>query len=161
MRRALLWGGVAAVVAASLGLGLRPAGQPSSLPARADRLAAGLRCPVCQGLSVRDSDSPTARSIRDDIRRRLQSGQRDGEVRAAYVARYGQWVLLRPRTSGLEGLVWALPAAALGAGAVGLGWGFGHWRRRGGRREPSDEERRLVEQTLGRPLGGAGGAGVG
>ncbi len=156
MRRALVWAGVAAVVTASLGLGLRPSSDPSSLPARADRLAAGLRCPVCQGLSVRDSDSPTARSIRDDIRQRLQSGQSDGEVRAAYVARYGQWVLLRPRTSGLEALVWALPAAAVGAGVVGLGWGFRRWRRRGRSREPSDEERRLVEQTLGRPLGGAG-----
>lgn len=160
MRRALVWAGVAAVVAASLGLGLRPSGRSSSLPARADRLAASLRCPVCQGLSVQDSDSPTARSIRDDIRQRLESGQSDGEVRAAYVARYGQWVLLRPQTSGLEAFVWAFPAAAVGAGVVGLGWGFWRWRRRRWRRDPSDDERRLVEETLGRRLG-AGEMGAG
>ncbi len=159
MRRVAVWAGVAAVVAVSLSLGLRQSGDPSSLPARADRLAAGLRCPVCQGLSVRDSDSPTARSIRDDIRERLQSGQSDGEVRGAYVDRYGRWVLLRPQASGLEAVVWVLPAAALGAGAVGLGWGFWRWRRRGRRRAPSAGERRLVEENLGRPLAGAGDVG--
>ena len=144
MRRLLAWAGVAAVVAAALALGLRPTGDSGSPAARADRIGAGLRCPVCQGLSVKDSDSPTARDIRDDIRRRIDEGESAPEIRRAYVDRYGEWILLRPRAAGFGALVWAVPAAALAGGAVGLAGLFLRWRRRGSTRAPTDEERRLV-----------------
>ena len=145
MRRLLAWAGVAAVIAAALALGLRPTGDGGTPAARAERIAAGLRCPVCQGLSVKDSDSPTARDIRADIRRRLDAGEASGAIRQAYVDRYGEWILLRPRSAGFGALVWAVPAAALAAGAVGLAGLFLRWRRRGSTRAPTEEDRRIVD----------------
>jgi len=144
VRRLLAWAGVASLIAAALAIGLRPDGDSGSPTARADRIAAGLRCPVCQGLSVKDSDSPTARDIRDDIRRRVDDGDTAAEIRQAYVDRYGEWILLRPGTSGFDAMVWAVPAGALAAGAVALAGVFWRWRRRDPTRAPTDDDRRLV-----------------
>lgn len=149
MRRLLTWAGVAAVIAAALAIGLQPSGDGSTPTARADRIAAGLRCPVCQGLSVKDSDSPTARDIRDDIRRRIDADESASEIRQAYVDRYGEWILLRPGTSGFDAFVWAIPAAALAAGAVALAGVFWRWRHRDSTRAPTDDERRLVAAAQG------------
>ena len=149
MRRLLAWAGVAAVIAAAFAIGLRPSGDGGTPAARADRLAAGLRCPVCQGLSVKDSDSPTARDIRADIRRRLDGGETSSEIRQAYVDRYGEWILLRPGASGFDVLVWAVPAAAFAGGAVALAGVFWRWRRRDTTRPPTEEERLLVVAAQG------------
>lgn len=149
MRRLLAWAAVAAAIAASLAIGVRPNGDGAMPAGGVDRVAAGLRCPVCQGLSVKDSDSPTARDIRDDIRRRLDDGETAAEIRQAYVDRYGEWILLRPPTSGFNALVWALPAAAMAAGTVTLAGLFWRWRRRGSDRPPTDDERRLVASARG------------
>lgn len=144
MKRLLAWAGVAAVTAAALALGVRPAGNPTPA-ARAQRIAAGLRCPVCQGQSVRDSDSPTARDLRADIRRRVDDGQTSAAIRQAYVDRYGEWILLRPRGGGFGALVWVVPAAALAGGTVTLAGMFWRWRRaNAAARPPTDEDRRLV-----------------
>ena len=145
MKRLACWAGIAAVIAAALTLGLRP-GDATSDPA--DRVTAGLRCPVCQGLSVKDSDSPTARDIRADVDRRLDAGQTPAEIRQAYVDRYGEWILLRPGTSGFDALVWAVPVAAAAAGAVVLAALLWRWRRRGRPRPPTEDERRLVDAAL-------------
>ena len=151
MRRTLAWAGVAAVIAASLAVGLRSDGDGDSPSARADRIAAELRCPVCQGLSVKDSDSPTARDIRDDVRRRIDGGESSADIRQAYVDRYGEWILLRPATSGFDALVWAVPAAAVAAGLVVLTGLFWRWRRRTITRSPTDDDRRLVAAARGAP----------
>jgi len=148
VRRLVQWAGIAAVIAAALTLGAGPDGG-NGLTADADRVAAGLRCPVCQGLSVKDSDSPTARDIRADIRRRLDDGQTPTDVRQAYVDRYGQWILLRPETSGFAALVWVLPAAVTAAGGVVVAGAFLRWRR-SRRRAPTEEERRLVAVAVAR-----------
>ena len=144
MNRRAVWAGLAAVVAASLAIGLQTDGTGGTPVAQTDRISAGLRCPVCQGLSVKDSDSPTARDIRADVRRRVDAGETPDEVRQAYVDRYGEWILLRPRTSGFDALVWVVPAAAAAAGGVGLAGVFWRWRQRGIGRRPTDEDRRLV-----------------
>lgn len=143
MRRLASWAGIAAAVVAALALSLRPQGGGGPA-AGADRVAAGLRCPVCQGLSVKDSDSPTARDMRADIRRRLAAGETPEEVRQAYVDRYGEWILLRPRTAGFEALVWAVPPAVAAGAAVVLAGVFWRWRRARHTRRPTDEDRRVV-----------------
>ena len=143
MRRLLSWAGAAAVVAAAFAFGLRPETEPTA-PASADAVAASLRCPVCQGLSVKDSDSPTARDMRADIAGRLEAGQTPTEIRQAYVERFGRWVLLRPRSSGFEVLVWVVPAATTAAAAVVLSAAFWRWRQRNRTRPPTDEDRQLV-----------------
>lgn len=86
------------------------------LEARATRLAAELRCPVCQGLSIEDSPSPLALQMKDLIRTQVGRGLSDEQVRGYFVSRYGEWVLLEPRARGFNLLVYLLPAAALLAG---------------------------------------------
>lgn len=154
MMKLASWAGVAAMVAAALALSLRPPGATVTTAELTDSVASSLRCPVCQGLSVLDSDSPTARDIRADIRRRLDAGSKPSEVRQAYVDRYGEWVLLRPGASGFEALAWALPAAAAGAGVVGLASAFWRWHHRRGR-TPTDEERELVALAAAHQAGAA------
>ena len=110
-------------------------------------IAADLRCPVCQGLSVADSDSETARTIRTDIARRVSEGQSASEIREAYVARYGEWVLLRPERSGLAGLVWLVPPFAAAAGTAGLIAALWRWRHQR-RFKPSVADLDLVSRAL-------------
>lgn len=149
MRRVAIWAGLAAIVGASFAIGAT--GDAARGPAAdADRIAAGFRCPVCQGLSVKDSDSPTARNIRADIGRRLSAGETADEVQQAYVDRYGEWILLRPGASGFAALVWAVPSAAVAGGSVALGAAFWSWRRRGTARLPTDEEREMVAAAASR-----------
>jgi cytochrome c-type biogenesis protein CcmH len=95
---------------------------------RAQRLSGRLRCPVCEGLSVADSASSTARAIRDDVKRRVEAGDADGEILQAYVDRYGEWILLSPRSDGVGSVVWMVPLAALLVGAALLGLAFFRWR---------------------------------
>lgn len=147
--RLLTWAGIAAVAVAALALGLRPAGTPSTPSQTADRVAAGLRCPVCQGLSVKDSDSSTARDIRADIRRRVDAGETPVAIRRAYVDRYGEWILLRPRSSGFGALVWVVPPAVIAGAGVLLGAAFWRWRARARVRPPTERERQLVAAAMG------------
>jgi cytochrome c-type biogenesis protein CcmH/NrfF len=83
---------------------------------RAQAVAESLRCPTCQGLSVADSGSPLAKSMRQIIDEQVAAGESEDEVRAYFVRRYGDWVLLTPRADGSGLLVWALPVAAVVAG---------------------------------------------
>jgi cytochrome c-type biogenesis protein CcmH len=95
--------------------------QPDNSPtARADRLGQQLACPVCDGQSVADSNSPQSRSIREDIPRRIAVGQSDAEIRAYYVSKYGERVLETPSNSGLGLVAWGLPALAVILGAVSI-----------------------------------------
>ena len=104
-------------------------GDDPSPAARSRRLAAELRCPVCQGLSVADSPSDMARSIATDIRRRVDAGETDEEIRQAYVERFGEWILLEPASSGLGAVVWALPVTGMVLAGAALALAFRRWRR--------------------------------
>ena len=138
------WVAVVAVAVGSLVAAAAPGdNRPTDPAARAQQLARELRCPVCQGLSVADSTSSTARDIRADLRRRVDAGENDAEVLQAYVDRYGEWILLRPATRGLEALTWGVPAGAFAAVVVGLAFAFRRWRRQRGA-TPSPADRSLV-----------------
>lgn len=149
-RRWLPWLAAAAAVTVALVVAARPGEGDASPAARVERIAGQLRCPTCQGLSVADSPSSTARAIRDDVARRVAEGETDDGVKAAYVDRYGEWILLRPEAEGLGALVWAVPAAVLAAAAAALALAFRRWRR-----EPvltaTDADRELVERARGEP----------
>jgi cytochrome c-type biogenesis protein CcmH len=146
MRRMAFWAGLAAIVAFTLVGAARPQ-EPTTDADRVAAIAAELRCPVCQGLSVADSDSETARNIRTDIARRVSEGQSPDQVRQAYVARYGEWVLLRPERDGVTGLVWFLPPLAAAAATAGLVVALWRWRHQR-RFTPSRADVDLVAQTL-------------
>ena len=99
---------------------LRP-GPDLSMAERAEALAAELRCPDCQGLSVADSPTTSAQEIRRQIDELLVGGATDDEVRAHFTARYGEWILLAPSSP----FVWLLPFVVVALGVVGLGaWLF-------------------------------------
>jgi cytochrome c-type biogenesis protein CcmH len=115
------------------------------LEARARELSRELRCMVCQNQSIDESEAPLARDLRLLVRERLTKGDTDKQVLGFLVARYGEFVLLKPPVEMRTIILWALPPMALLAGAVGLF--FAARRRRTGIPEAatlsSDERRRL------------------
>lgn len=116
MRRllaALAVGAMVALVALVAVLATRPAPGPTAAE-RAEALARELRCPDCQGLSVADSPTGSAAEIRRQIRDLVASGSTRDEVRAHFVERYGEWILLAPTAP----ITWALPFVVVAAGAV-------------------------------------------
>mgnify|MGYP005858098385 CR=1 FL=1 len=82
-----------------------------ALEARARALSANLRCLVCQNQSIDESDAPLARDLRLLVRERLVAGDSDAQVERFLVARYGEFVLLRPPFAAHTLLLWLMPAA--------------------------------------------------
>ena len=95
-------------------------GQPadSALDASVRAVASELRCPVCQGESIEDSPSGLAQEMRAVVREQLAAGKTPDEVKAYFAGKYGEWILLQPRASGWNLIVYVLPVAALLAGAA-------------------------------------------
>ncbi|HEX6612068.1 MAG TPA: cytochrome c-type biogenesis protein, partial [Hyphomicrobiaceae bacterium] len=91
-----------------------------ALEARARQLSAELRCLVCQNQSIDDSDAPLARDLRILVRERLTAGDSDRQVLEFLVARYGEFVLLRPPFNWQTALLWLIGPLVLLAAAFGL-----------------------------------------
>jgi cytochrome c-type biogenesis protein CcmH len=104
------------VLAAALVFAARP--HEPTADERIDQIATELRCPVCQGLSVKDSTSETARQMRDLVAQRVREGKTNAEIESEFRAAYGDWIFLSPPVASWSGLVWFVPVAALGAGLV-------------------------------------------
>lgn len=81
--------------------------------ARFRKLSDELRCPTCQGLSVKDSDAGFSNSIKDKIRELMKDGKSDKEILAYFVKRYGEWILRAPTKSGFNLVLWILPGAGI------------------------------------------------
>ncbi|MDQ8697252.1 cytochrome c-type biogenesis protein CcmH [Hyphomicrobium sp. LHD-15] len=96
-----------------------------ALEARARDISAGLRCLVCQNQSIDDSDAPLAHDLRVLVRERLTAGDSDTQVREFVVARYGDFVLLKPPFSAATLLLWLMPLLALAGAALILWNSFG------------------------------------
>ena len=90
------------------------------LEQRARALSRELRCMVCQNQSIDDSDAPLARDLRILVRERIRAGDSDSKVLDFLVARYGEFVLLRPRFEWHTALLWLTPLVILLAGAGAL-----------------------------------------
>ena len=91
-----------------------------ALEARARALSQELRCMVCQNQSIDDSDAPLAKDLRVLVRERLTAGDSDSQVIEFLVARYGEFVLLKPRLSAHTLLLWLAPFAVLLIAAIGF-----------------------------------------
>src|SRR5262249_16269660 len=91
-----------------------------ALEARARTLSRELRCMVCQNQSIDDSDAPLARDLRILVRERLKAGDDDRHVLDFLTARYGDFVLLKPRFTWETAALWGTPVAVLILGGVGL-----------------------------------------
>ena len=116
--------------------------------ARARNLSRELRCMVCQNQSIDDSDAPLARDLRLLVRERIAAGDTDMQVRDFLVARYGEFVLLKPRLSEHTLLLWAFPPAVLLIGVLALWLGAGRRRKATPASEPpltADERAKLAQ----------------
>jgi len=90
--------------------------QGAALEAATNELAAVLRCPVCQGLSVADSPTDLARNMKRQVHEMLAAGYDREQVLAYFEASYGEFVRLKPPLRGVNWLVWVAPALGLLAG---------------------------------------------
>lgn len=105
---------------------------------RARDLSRELRCMVCQNQSIDDSDAPLARDLRLLVRERIAAGDSDRQVIDFLVARYGEFVLLKPRLNAHTWLLWLLPPLALAGGGAAL---WMHSRRRSKSADGDDQPR--------------------
>ena len=116
-----------------LGVSAAHAVQPDEMMAdpakesRARELSRELRCMVCQNQSIDDSEAPLARDLRLLVRERIAAGDSDAQVIDFLVARYGEFVLLKPRFEPQTLLLWLLPPLVLAGGGLAL---WAHARRR-------------------------------
>jgi cytochrome c-type biogenesis protein CcmH len=122
---------------------------------RVHSLAASLRCPVCQNLSVADSPSLLAQQMRATIASELAAGRTPDQIRAEFVSSYGEWILLAPPKKGIDLIAWAGPLLLLVGGLLIAGQTIRRWTSN--RAEPrsstdqdtlSTDDRRLLETAL-------------
>ena len=81
--------------------------------AEAQALMAELRCLVCQGQSISDSNAELAGDMRDLVRRRIAAGQKPTEIRAWLVQRYGSWISYKPTAEAAAWPLWLAPLALI------------------------------------------------
>lgn len=118
LRRWGPWILLAAVASVALALGLRPAGRPS-LDNRVQSIASQVRCPVCDGETVAESQAAPSLAIRSQIRREVQAGASEGQILGRLVRDYGPAILEKPQPKGFDLVVWVLPVvAAVAAGGA-------------------------------------------
>ncbi len=120
-----------------------------ALEARAREISAGLRCMICQNQSIDESDAALAKDLRVLVRDRLKAGDSDRQVIDYVVSRYGEFVLLKPRMSWRNALLWATPAVLLAAGGAYML--LAARRRRGPAAETaglSEEEKAALAEAL-------------
>jgi len=108
----------------------------ANLEARARALSRELRCMVCQNQSIDDSDAPLARDLRILVRERLKAGDSDTAILDFLVARYGQFVLLRPKFEFETAILWLTPLLVF---LIGIAVAVFAWRSRQNRAEGAPE----------------------
>jgi len=92
--------------------------RPASLAQQVQQIAAGLHCPICKDLPVADSPAPLAQQMRQEIVQKLRAGESADQIRAGFVAAYGDSVLMSPPRQGVAGTVYYLPLLVLAAGLI-------------------------------------------
>jgi cytochrome c-type biogenesis protein CcmH len=102
----------------------------SAVAARTKAIASQLRCPVCQGLSLQESQSELSQQMKDVIREQIVAGKTDEQVLAYFMAKYGEWILLEPRAKGFNLAVYLLPAFMLLGGIAVLYSSVKRWTAR-------------------------------
>jgi cytochrome c-type biogenesis protein CcmH len=121
--RALRRLGLAAMLAVVLGAAAADPADRLADPAkeaRARALFRDVRCLVCQSQSIDESDAPLARDLRQLVRQQVADGRSDAQIRSFLVSRYGQFVLLSPKASLGNAILWIGPLLVVAAGAAAL-----------------------------------------
>jgi cytochrome c-type biogenesis protein CcmH len=120
-----------------------------ALEARARAISLGLRCLVCQNQSIDDSDAPLAKDLRVLVRERLKEGDTDQEIEDFVVARYGEFVLLKPRLSRHTLILWFATPAVLLAALLVVFLAFRKRSKAAAQPGLSKAEQRRLKQLLG------------
>jgi cytochrome c-type biogenesis protein CcmH len=149
------WVAMAILLLGALFVGVADDGGPATTGERTRDLSSSVACPTCDGQSVADSDSSAARNVRSFIEGRIADGVDDDQIRDELAARYGDQILLTPGRSGVIGLVWVLPVAALVAALAGVALAFRRWRG-AGVVHATDADRELVDKARAASGGGRG-----
>ena len=128
------------------------ASESEKIEVRYKKLSNELRCPTCQGLSVKDSEAGFSTSIKGKIRELLKQGKSDEEIKAYFVERYGEWILRAPPVSGLNMVLWVFPGAAIVTGLFWVLYRSKNWVEKptkGMTRLTPEEEKKIMDD-LGR-----------
>ncbi len=138
------------VIAGFLAVGATRSTGPESQEDRVDAIARRVACPICDGESVFESQNNASQAIRNQVQQLVADNDlSDSEIVAFIETRYGAQVLLVPKASGFDALVWVLPAVAFACGLAALVVVFRRWKREAGdMREPTADDRALVEAAL-------------
>ena len=143
-----MWMLMGIVTVCLLAIGAGREGGPLTQQERIDGITKRLACPTCDGESVFVSQASAAVNIKNEVARQVAAGQRDDEQIVAFIEdRFGGRVLLVPRATGFDSLVWVLPVSVLVCSVAGLAATFRRWRREQGL-VPSDDDRALVAPLL-------------
>ena len=121
------------------------------------QIAAGMHCPICKDLSVADSPAPLAQQMRQEIAQKLSAGESADQIRAGFVAAYGDSVLMSPPRQGLTGVAYYLPLLVLGAGVIAAVMLLRRWLRapqpdppQAGPPQPPESQRRALAKAVAR-----------
>ncbi|TML10830.1 MAG: cytochrome c-type biogenesis protein CcmH [Actinobacteria bacterium] len=145
-RRSIGW--VAALTAIVIALSIATLShrrQPTNAERSLD-LAEQFACPVCEGQSVAQSDSAAAKNIRAEIDKRIDQGQTNEQITAFLIGSFSESISLKPRASGVVGLVWITPVVAFVTAVAGLIVVFRRWRL-AEVAEATEADRVLVERA--------------
>ena len=149
---ALLMAAVALIVVA-----VRGSGATNGMDERVGAVASGLRCPVCQNLSVADSPSQLAQEMRSTIARELREGRSPDQIRSEFVDAYGEWILLSPPRHGIDLIAWVAPGLMLVLGLAAAAIAVRRWTM-GARTSGGPSAGVAARTPRGDPVGGDPGA---
>jgi cytochrome c-type biogenesis protein CcmH len=142
------WVVLLGVVVVALLIGANRSTGPLTNDDRADSITKRIACPVCDGESVYESQSPAAAHIRSQVKALIQDTSLDDDGIINEVTKeYSVNLQLEPKATGFDALAWALPVFAGVCAVAGLGFAFWRWRLAADTK-PSDEDRELVEAAL-------------
>lgn len=144
------WVALIFVVAGFLAVGATRSAGPESQEDRIDAISRRVACPICDGESVFESQNNASIAIRNQVGELVaENDLNDDQIIAFIEDRYGAQVLLVPKASGFDALVWVLPAVAFVCGVAALAVVFRRWKREAETmRDPTDADRVLVEAAL-------------
>jgi cytochrome c-type biogenesis protein CcmH len=126
-RKAWPWVALGIVVALAVVLLVVRSSPDDSIEARGQRLEQRLACQECNGVAVANSNSPTSRVMKQDLRRRLEAGESEQEIIDYYVTVYGEGVRTTPANSGIGLVAWIVPALVVLLGACAIGFAVRRW----------------------------------
>jgi cytochrome c-type biogenesis protein CcmH len=141
-------------VLTSLSTGWGVTVEEAPLEVQLREVAKTLRCAVCQSESIWESNAGLAKQMREVIRERLEKGQSPDEIRAYFVSRYGDYILLKPQKRGMNWILWVGPFVLLLVGGISLYRTLSRWVTRTASEESqelppiSEQERKRIEQEL-------------